>query len=113
LAVEALDAHRDQLLTKPEIAVLLRSITGLAYDLLMQDSRTNTGSRYMAKSNGSGVLVHCFNIPAHSEDLRTSTRYCSRCRGLMDVCLRCAGEHFYVEREFWNTVICGTCEEMG
>lgn len=33
VTVEALNAHRDQLLEKPEIATLLRSITGLACDL--------------------------------------------------------------------------------
>jgi hypothetical protein len=37
VAVEALDAHRGDLLEKPEIATLLRSITGLACDLLMRD----------------------------------------------------------------------------
>jgi len=45
VAVEALDAHRGQLLEKPEIATLLRSITGLACDLLLRNSSIATGRR--------------------------------------------------------------------
>lgn len=49
VAVEALDAHRGQLLEKPEIATLLRSITGLACDLLLRNSSIATGRRLVTK----------------------------------------------------------------
>ncbi|GAB7331570.1 hypothetical protein MBLNU13_g02952t3 [Cladosporium sp. NU13] len=60
VVVEALDAHRDQLLEKPEIATLLRSVTGLACDLLMRSSGK-------VKPGDSGeVVCYCKNKPRDS-----------------------------------------------
>ena len=62
VAVKVLNAHRDQLLLKPDITTLLRSITGLACDLLLRDSSSITG-RHLAEDR---PLLCCNFNPQHS-----------------------------------------------
>lgn len=78
IAVEVLVHHRSDLLKKPEIATLLQSITGLAYDLLMRNPDNIPKPRYTMKSKGGEYrYIPCFNIAAHGEDTRTSsTKIC-------------------------------------
>lgn len=114
MAVEVLAHHRSELLQKPEIAALLHSITGLAYDLLMRNPDTIPKPRYTMKSKGDGYrYIPCFNVAAHGEDTRTSTtKSCTNCRRVMEVCLPCAGDHFYAESGYWNNLRCRVCPEM-
>jgi hypothetical protein len=114
MAVEVLAHHRSELLKKPEIAALLHSITGLAYDLLMRNPDNIPKPRYAMKSKSDGYrYIPCFNIAAHGEDTRTSTtKTCTKCRRFMEVCLLCAGDQFYAESGYWNTVRCRSCGDI-
>ena len=87
IAVEALDAHRGQLLEKPEIATLLRSITGLACDLLLRDSSIANGLR--SATTTSDQLVMCCNLPV--EHRRRYGLECPSCGCNLQFCKGCEG----------------------
>lgn len=114
MAVEVLAHHRSELLKKPEIAALLHSIIGLAYDLLMRNPNTTPKPGYTMKSKSNGYrYILYFNIAAHGEDTRTpTTKECKEYRRVMEVCLPCAGYQFYAESGYRNTIRCRSCGDV-
>jgi hypothetical protein len=92
VAVEVLNAHRDELLLKPEITTLLRSITGLACDLLLRDFSSITG-RHLAED---WPLLCCMYPSGHS-DMRCPScgcdlHFCAGCTGFQLSCPACGEE---------------------
>ena len=87
VAVEALNAHRSQLLEKPKIANLLRSITGLACDLLMRDRDNVTVRHSTFKMIGSAVV--CCKFPWKHSSRSTTRHDCEGCGNEMMCCDGC------------------------
>ena len=83
VVVEVLNAHRDQLLLKPEITTLLRSITGLACDLLLLDSSSATGRRLPTTTSNQSIT--CCNFPFG----RSYTLQCASCGYNLQCCTGC------------------------
>jgi hypothetical protein len=109
VAVEALDAHRGELLEKPEIATLLRSITGLACDLLMRDRVSSTGQHSLRKTDVQDEVV-CYNKLNHLNH-HVHAILCKYCHDHFEVCTWCNGDPVWASggRTFWK---CPNCERM-
>lgn len=103
VAVEALNAHRDQLLEKPEIATLLRSITGLACDLLMRSSGKSK------PGNPGEVVCYCENKPRDSypDQIR-----CEHCDQNFAACSVCSGDPHYLVNGSTGSFRCSNCGKM-
>lgn len=85
VAVEVLNAHRDQLLLQPEITTLLRSITGLACDLLLRDTSSITG-RHLTEGR---LVLCCKNSKFLSKHNATYELPCPSCGCDMQICEGC------------------------
>lgn len=88
VAVEALNQHRLKLLAKPEIATLLRSMTGLACDLLMRDHSSATGHGDLYAIDGIGNVA-CYDIERHRGNMRSSDFKCDHCAQRFKTCVDC------------------------
>ena len=97
VVVEVLNAHRDQLLLKPEITTLLRSITGLACDLLLLDSSSATGRRLPTTTSNQPIV--CCNFSLENE--RPYTLQCPSCERDVQCCEGC------YETDLENCSACG------
>lgn len=101
VAVEALNAHRDQLLEKPGIATLLRSITGLACDLLMRGRGSSTKHDFSKKTDVQEDAV-CYAKYQHGLHQSVYGEECKFCHVYFEVCSACDGDPAF--RGYPNTV---------
>lgn len=108
VAVEALDAHRAQLLEKPDIAALLRSITGLACDLLMRERGSSTGHDFSQKTDAQEEVV-CYNKLHHYTNHRPYDASCKLCYRYFKVCSWCMGDpaYHFSSQTLWKCTHCG------
>jgi hypothetical protein len=86
VAAEALNAHRSELLDKVGIATLLRTMTGLACDLLMRDHVRPSGRRLSTKTSKWTVLCKSPNDHA-PVDTFDFTCYCGDWLELCTACM--------------------------
>jgi hypothetical protein len=108
VAVEALDAHRGELLEKPEIAALLRSITGLACDLLMRGRASSTRQRSLRKAEVQDDVV-CYYKLNHRVNQHVYEVRCTYCDEYFEVCSQCNGDPAWLSsmRPMWKCINCG------
>ena len=105
IAVDVLDAYRDQLLGKPEIVALLRKNTGLACDLLMYDPPSSTRDH---SPNNTPVQIDpfCYNEDLHSTNNEVWEETCNYCDESFQLCSWCNGDPTYT-RVVWGCPYCG------
>lgn len=84
LAAKVLSEHLDELMEKPEVATLLRSINGLAYDILVRGRSSTQGTRLAGP-----VRVPCYQPKWHGLGSQHAWVYCSTCKAVMQVCNLC------------------------
>lgn len=111
ITVQALNAHRGQLLEKPEIATLLRSITGLACDLLMRDHDTSTGHHIPKKADAPDDVV-CYDRIRHRLNQHAHEELCKSCHRYFEVCTSFSGDPAFLGSplKVWKCSLCGVLD---
>ena len=99
VAAEVLNAHRSELLEKAEIATLLRTMTGLACDLL---TRNAIGK---SRVKGTGEVV-CYGDDSHRKSFPAPLE-CSHCGQYFVVCPMCEGDPSHFQGGWWGCPHCG------
>lgn len=92
-AAGVLSNHPKELLEKAEIATVLRSINGLAYDLLLRGPTAVTAPVIVMASNGRSVV--CYNHEVHGDGASSDLPFnvdCNSCLAKFDICILCAEE---------------------